>query len=164
MIRLIVPTVLLTLVYALVLASFDPWDLGLGAALALALVVLLQRAGLETGLALPPGSPRRFFAFFPFAAAVVWDILVSTGRVLAFVVAPRSAAQPGIVELPLGERTPLGVAVSALVVCIAPGSTVLAIDWHRRVMVVHLLDARDPGAVREQQQTFYERYQRHVFP
>lgn len=162
--RLIIPAVLLTLVYAMVLASFDPWDLGLGAALAITLLVILQKAGLETPLALPPNSPRRFLAFFPFAAAITWDILVSTWRMIAFVVIPRPAEQPGVVEMPIGERTPLGVAVTALGICIAPGSTVLAIDWQRRVMVLHVLDARDPDAVRAQLREFYERYQRQVFP
>ena len=164
MIRLIIPTILLTLVYALVLASFDPWDLGIGAALAITLLAVLRRAGREEPRARATNSLRRLFAFFPFAGAFAWDILISTWRVSAFVVRPSPAERPGIVTMPIGERTPLGVAVSALVICVAPGSTVLAIDWRQRTMLLHVLDARDPDAVRAQQQGFYERYQRHVFP
>lgn len=164
MMRLILSAILLTLVYALVLASFDPWDLAIGAVLAIALQLLLRRTEYGEQLALAPGTPRRFFAFFPFAAAILWDILASTWRVLAFIVTHRPAEWSDIVEVPIGERTKLGVAVSALAICISPGSTVLEIDWERRVMVLHVLDARDPEAVRAQQQAFYERYQRHIFP
>ncbi len=162
--RLIVPTILLTLIYALVLASFDPWDLGFGAVLALGLQLGLRRVASDARLALPPGTPRRVFAFFPFAGAVAVDILVSTWRMAAFVLRPRPVERPGIVEVPIGERSPIGVAVSALVICIAPGSTVLEIDWQRHLLVLHVLDARDPDGVRAQLRAFYERYQRHIFP
>jgi len=66
--------------------------------------------------------------------------------------------------VPLGERTLGGVAVSALAVSLSPGSSLIAIDWEQRIMLLHLLDAADPDAARAELQQFYDRYQRAVFP
>ena len=160
--RLLVQTVALTLVYALTLASFDPWDLALGAVLSVAILLFLRRAG--GGERPGPVSPRRLLAFVPFAGVLLRHIAVGAWRVSAFVLRPRSPVRPGVVAVPLGDRTRLGVAVPALAIGLSPGSTVLEIDWPRRAMLVHVLDARDPDAVRAQLRRFYERYQRPVFP
>ena len=160
--RLLVQAVALTLVYALTLASFDPWDLALGAALSVAILRFLRRAG--GGERPGPVAPRRLVAFVPFAGVILREIAVGAWRVSAFVLRPRSPARPGVVAVPLGDRTRLGVAVSALAIGLSPGSTVVEIDWRRRAMLVHVLDARDPDGVRAQLRSFYDRYQRHVFP
>jgi len=66
--------------------------------------------------------------------------------------------------VPIGERTTSGVAVSALTTTMSPGEVLVDIDWERGVMLIHVLDARDPDAVRARHLRFYERYQRRVFP
>jgi len=38
------------------------------------------------------------------------------------------------------------------------------VDWERRIMLYHMLDATNPEAVAATIDTFYERYQRAVFP
>jgi multicomponent K+:H+ antiporter subunit E/multicomponent Na+:H+ antiporter subunit E len=38
------------------------------------------------------------------------------------------------------------------------------VDWVRRDLVVHVIDASDPDGVRQRLQRFYDRYQRRVFP
>jgi multisubunit Na+/H+ antiporter MnhE subunit len=68
------------------------------------------------------------------------------------------------VVVPIGERTPTGVAVWALVTGLPPGSFFVEVDREREVALIHVIDARDPEAIREQHQYFYRRYQRKVFP
>jgi multisubunit Na+/H+ antiporter MnhE subunit len=47
---------------------------------------------------------------------------------------------------------------------LSPGSVLVDIDWQRRDMLLHVIDASDPDAVRADLERFYDRYQRRVFP
>jgi multisubunit Na+/H+ antiporter MnhE subunit len=162
--RYVVAVAGLTLVYALALASFHPWDLLFGAGLSTALVFASRRFIFDTEPGQGPGLPRRVVAFVPFAAAVFWEILVGTWEVALVTLHLRSLVKPGIVAVPIGDRTTVGVAVWAIVTGLPPGSFFVEVDRGRGVALIHVLDARDPEAFREQQQDFYRRYQSKVFP
>ena len=167
--RYVFAVVALTLVYALALASFHPWDLLIGAGLSAALLFLFARVVFETGsdsgsAGRRPGLLRRVVAFVPFCLAVFRDVVVGTWEVALVVLHLRPLQSPGIVAVPIGERTPAGVAVWALVTGLPPGSFFVDVDRKRRVALIHVVDARDPHAVREQHQDFYRRYQSKVFP
>lgn len=164
MVRYAGAALLLTLIYAGALASFDPWDLLIGALLAAGLIALFRGFLHQEMSDKPPVRPRRLLAFIPFFGAIVREIIVGTWIVARIVLHPRPRNRPGIIAVPLGERTEAGVAISALAMSLSPGSSLIAIDWDRRVMLVHLLDASDPDEVRATLQRFYERYQRAVFP
>jgi multisubunit Na+/H+ antiporter MnhE subunit len=161
--RLLIATVVLTLIYALVLASFDPWDLALGAVISVAILLFLRRLAADTQMD-SSISLRRLAALVPFTGALLWEILVGSWQVAVYVLASRPPERPGIVVVPFGDRTRLGVAVTGLAVTLSPGTAVLDFDWQQQTIVLHVLDARDPDAVRAHQQRFYDRYQRHVFP
>ncbi len=164
MARYVFPATLLATTYLLMLASVDPWDVGLAAALAAVLIASLRRF-LFVG---KPGEladvPLRVIRVFPLAAAVVREIVVGTWQVALVVLHARPLAAPGIVAVPIGERTRLGVAMTGLLVTLAPGEFLVDVDWERRVLLFHVLDASDPDAVRKRHARFYERYQRPVFP
>lgn len=154
----------LVAVYVLVLASADPWDLGIGAALAGGL--LWATRGFVFGADPPPiaGLAGRVVAFLPFAAAVAWDIVRGTWTVALVVLHLRPLRHPGIVAVPIGERSPIGVAVTALVTTLSPGSFLVDVDRRRGAMLIHVLDASNPDAVRADHERFYRRFQRRVFP
>lgn len=163
--RYLLAAVLLTLAYALVLASFDPWDLALGGALSAALLLVFARPAFGGGD--PPSGPglaRRLVAFVPFVGAIARSIVVSTWEVSLITLHLRPLEKPGIVAVPIGERTPAGVAVSALVTTLSPGTFLVDVDEERGEMLLHAIDATDPEAIREAHQEFYRRYQRKVFP
>lgn len=162
--RALLALCLLTLVYALVLASFSPWDLALGAAFSGALLYAFRGFVFGGSPAPLPGLLRRVLAFGPFFAAVVREVTVDTWRVALITLRLRPLASPGIVKVPIGERTPVGVVVSALVDTISPGSFLLDIDWEGGHMLIHTIDASDPEAFRRSWEKFYDRYQRRVFP
>jgi multicomponent K+:H+ antiporter subunit E/multicomponent Na+:H+ antiporter subunit E len=155
---------LLTLVYALTLASFKPLDLLTGALLASALLVA-TRGKLFRGNSIGPLEMlRRMLAFWPFVLRVAWDVLEGTWLMLLIALRLRPLREPGISEVPFGERSRSGVIVTTLVTTLSPGSFLVDIDWERKVMLYHNIDNRDPEAMRRKHAELYERYQRHVFP
>jgi multicomponent Na+:H+ antiporter subunit E len=168
--RYVAAIVALTLVYALALASFHPWDLVIGACLSAALLFASRRFvfGGDSEGSRPAGRRIRLLgrvaAFVPFSAVVLRDIVVGTWEVSLVTLHLRPLVKPGIVAVPVGDRTPTGVAVWAVVTGLPPGSFFVDVDRERGVALIHVLDARDPEAFREQQEEFYRRYQSKVFP
>jgi multisubunit Na+/H+ antiporter MnhE subunit len=166
--RYLISVVLLVLVYALTLASFHPADLLIGLIISVAVLQLfrplLENQRLTRGGQPAPHPWRRTVAFVPFLIMVLWEIIVGTWRVALVVLHLRPLVAPGIVSVPIGDRTPIGIAVFGLATTLAPGTVLLHIDWRKRVMLIHVLDASDPDAVRAEQAHFYERWQRPVFP
>lgn len=153
---------LLTLVYAMVLASFHPLDLLFGAVLSGTLLYVFRPFVFDRLTGPTPGLARRFVAFFPFAWAVVRDVVRGTWEVALVTLRLRPLESPGIVRVPVGERTATGVAISALALTLSPGS--FLIEANDEFMLVHVLDAADPDEVRDKCEDFYQRYQRKIFP
>jgi multicomponent Na+:H+ antiporter subunit E len=164
MTRYVAAVALLTLVYGLALASFDPLDLLFGAGLSAALVFLSRRFVFGED---PGGGPSvlgRAVAFVPFAFAVFKEILRGSWQVTLITLHLRPLDEPGIIAVPIGERTPTGVSAWAVVTGLPPGSFFVDIDREREVALIHVIDASDPDAFREEQADFYRRYQSKVFP
>lgn len=165
LIRFVLSLVFLTLTYAFVLASFHPWDLVMGAVFS-GTFLYVFRDFLFGGTA--PDSVRVFFgklAALPvFLAASVWDIVKGTVEVTLVVLHFRPLETPGIIRVPIEERTPTGLAVSATETTLSPGTYLVDVDDERGVWLVHALDASDADAVRRDRKEFYERYQKRVFP
>ena len=154
----------LAAIYALVISSFDPMDLLMGFGFGLAILLGFHRF-VFVDPPLPPGTLlRRTIAFFPFALAVTYEIIVGTWAVALVVLGLRPLRSPGIVEVPIGSRTPLGVAVTGLAITLSPGSILVDVDWEEAAMLVHVIDASDPDAVIAHIQRTYDRYQRKAFP
>ena len=155
---------LLCAVYALTLASADPLDLLAGLLLGVVLVASLRermpRGEGEDGASFP----GRVAAFPLFVFGLLADIARGTWDVTLRVMHLRPVDHPGIVRIPIGDRTPLGVAVSALATTLSPGSVFIDVDLEAGVMLLHVIDASDPEQVRAAHLRFYERYQRRVFP
>ena len=151
-------------VYLLALASLDPVDALIGVGIASVLVFGLDDLLFQGGELRARDLVRRVAAFVPFAAVIVWDITRGTWQVALVVLHLRPLERPGIVAVPIGRRTRAGVAVSALVATLSPGEFLVDIDWERGHMLLHVLDAADPDAVRERHERFYARWQEPVFP
>lgn len=164
MIRLLLATVGLTLIYVLDLASTDPWDFGIGAILSLG-VLLTFRRFLFVRPAVPASELIRRLAHLPrlmlaTAAAIVRGTVVVARAVLS----PELPQHAGFVVIPDGERTASGVVVSGLLDTLSPGSVLIDIDSTARTWTLHALDASDPEAIEAETTAFYERYQWPVWP
>ena len=164
MTRYVAAIVGLTLAYALALGSFHLLDLLFGAGLSAVLVFVSRRFVFEAGPGGGPSFLRGVAAFVPFSFAVFWEIVVGTWEVTLVTLHLRPLKSPGIVEVPIGERTPTGVAVWAVVTGLTPGTFFVDVDRERGVVLIHVIDAGAPEAFRREQQDFYRRYQRGVFP
>lgn len=158
--RLVGPVLALVVVYALALGSFHPLDLAAGA-----IVGVLALAGLGVARHLVPASDlaRRALGFPAFSVAVLGHVVTGTVQV-ARIVLGFHRPPAGIVAVPIEERTDSGVAVAALALTISPGEMLVDIDWERRCMLIHVVDASDPESIREEHRRLYHRYQRKVFP
>jgi multicomponent Na+:H+ antiporter subunit E len=155
---------LLAAVYLLTLGSAHPLDAALGLVLGAALLLGLRgRLRPPEGVASSPLALR--IAAFPLlVGAVLLDIAKGTWDVALRVLGLRPLECPGIVLVPIGERSELGVAVTGLLIGLSPGTVLLEVDERRRMMLFHVIDARDPDAVRAQIDRLYQRHQRRVFP
>jgi multisubunit Na+/H+ antiporter MnhE subunit len=168
--RLILTLIGLTLVYALTLASFRPWDLAIGLVISGGIVLLFHRfmfapdRRYEAPSDQHPPLWSRLLWFTPMVLMASWEICKGTWNVALIVLHVRPLRRPGLVQIPFGERTPTGVAVTSLVDTLSPGSFLIDIDWDERTMLFHVIDASDPDAVRASYQHFYDRWQRRVFP
>lgn len=162
--RLLVHTLSLALLYALMVGSFHPVDLALGAALALGVMRLFPAVGLPRG---PSAREhwRRALHLPRFGWALAVLVTRSCFHVLTVIFGPADrASHAGVVDVPMGERTARGVQVSSWAMSLSPGTVLLELDWERRVMRMHALDASEPARLVQQQDDFYRRYQRAVFP
>ena len=162
--RLILSVILMTVVYALTLARFEPLDLAIGALLAVVLLALFRPVTIGHHAAQLPGLPARLVAFIPFALHVCLEVAVGTWRVALIILGLRPHTDAEIVEVPIQARSHRGIAVTAHVTTLAPGSYFIGVDWERQVMLFHFLEARDPEEIRRTMARSYERYQRAVFP
>jgi multisubunit Na+/H+ antiporter MnhE subunit len=162
--RAVLSIALLTGVYALMLSSVHPLDLALGAVLSALAVFGLRRFLFPGGLTPVEGLGRRIAGSAGLIVAVLRDVVVGTWEVALVVVGRRPAATPGIVELPAGDRTEMGAIVAAMLATLSPGEFVLDFDFERGVVLMHVLDASDPEAVRERWRETYRRHQRAVWP
>lgn len=155
--------VLLTGVYLLSLGSLDPLDAAEGLMLATALSLGL-RGRLEGPQGAGPSLADRVAAFPLLVGGLLTDVLRGTWDVALRVVGLRPVECSGVVLVPIGERTQLGVAVTGLLAGLSPGSMLVEVDNERQAMLFHVIDASDPDAVRDHLDRFYQRYQRRVFP
>lgn len=151
----------LALVYCLAVGSVHVLDVAAGAVVGL---LALRSLGLASGSPPLGDLARRAAAFPAFALAVGRAVIAGTVQVALIVLGVRSTPPAGIVAVPLEERTPIGVAVAALTLTLSPGEVLVGVDWERRRMLIHAIDASDPDALRARHRHLYERFQRRVFP
>jgi multisubunit Na+/H+ antiporter MnhE subunit len=148
----------LTAIYLLVLTSLKPGDILVGAALASALVLGGRVA--RTGTPADGGWIGWSRDVVGMIALTARDMVTGSIRVARFCLG--GPAAPGFVEVPREGRSEDAVALWGLLTGEAPDEYPVAIDPGRDVLIVHVLDAHDPDAVRERHRKMHERWQRHV--
>ena len=151
-------------VYALALASAAPWDIGIGAFLGLAMLLLFRAFIFPRSVSEEPPVLKRLVAFPALVVATAIDIVRGTVQVARVVLSPKLAERAGFVSIPIGERTPTGVVVNGLLNTLSPGSVFIDVDEHDGTWTIHAIDASDPNQVRAKVDRLYERYQRVVWP
>lgn len=155
-------TVAGALVYLLALGHASTADVAVAIAVALALVAVFHRFVLGRTEVLP--SWRRAWLVVPALGHVVADVARGTWEVTLASLALRRGLTHGMVEVAMGERSHAGAVLTAILVTLSPGSVLVSLDWDRRIMHFHLLDASRAERFRRELESFYERYQRWIVP
>jgi multisubunit Na+/H+ antiporter MnhE subunit len=148
----------LTAIYLLVLTSLKPGDILVGAVLATVLV--LGGGIVQKGIPADGGWVGWLRGTIGMMAVTARDMAAGSVRVARFCLG--GPARPGFVEIPREGRSDDAVALWGLLTGEAPDEYPVAIDADRDVLVVHVLDVRDPDAVRERHRRMQQRWQRHV--
>ena len=93
-------------------------------------------------------------------ATTAYEIGLGSVRVARFCLTGRGS--PGFVEIPRGSRSRHGVALWGVLTGEAPDEYPVAVDDGRHILVVHVIDARDPDAIRARHQAALDAYLRDV--
>jgi multisubunit Na+/H+ antiporter MnhE subunit len=149
----------LVAVYLLVLTSALPGDVLIGALLALPIAAALRprRPGRPAG-----PLPARVWAAGGLLAQTAAEMARGSWRVARYCLGGEGS--PGLVEIPQGDRSRHAIAVWGVLTGEAPDEIPVDVDEQRRVLIVHLVEASDPAAVRDRHARTHERWLRRVVP
>lgn len=145
-------------IYLLVLSSVEVGDVAVAVVLGLAVAVSLGRRGASRPDTPPLAQRARASAGVVLATAA--EVVRGTWRTVRFCLG--EPGRPGFVEIPRGDRSRGRVALWGVLTGEAPDEYPVDVDEERDVLVVHLLDASDPEAVRARHARTDERWHRRV--
>jgi multicomponent Na+:H+ antiporter subunit E len=154
----------LTAVYLTALGEAAAGDLMLGVGFATVARWLVRPHTLKSPADQGPAPITRVLWLGPFVAIVIARGIGASVSFLGYLVSPERLEASGFVEVPFGERTPVGVAVTGLCVSLTPGAVLIDVDEDRKLMVFQLADAGRADAFATEQDDFYRRWQRRVAP
>jgi multisubunit Na+/H+ antiporter MnhE subunit len=162
MTALLVRAAALAAIYLLVLTSVAPGDLLAGGTLGLTVAYWLRPRGARARLRRPAERAHvRVAAAAGVLATTAGEMVRGSWQVVRFCLG--TPARPGIVEIPRDDRSRVNVALWGVLTGEAPDEVPVEVDEARGVLLVHLVDASDPAAVRTRHAQTSER-QRKVVP
>ncbi|MDJ0943717.1 MAG: Na+/H+ antiporter subunit E [Kiloniellales bacterium] len=100
---------------------------------------------------------ERVFRVLRLAGLFVYELVVSSFRVVWDVVTPAHLSRPGIIALPLDVEGEGGILLVSNLISLTPGSLSLDVSPDRRTLYVHAMFAEDPDALRRELKQGMER-------
>lgn len=91
----------------------------------------------------PRLTVKRPLSILQLASEIVVDIARSNYRVARLVLRDKPGRTPGFVRIPLRLQSQYGLAVLACIITATPGTTWVAYDPARHILVIHVLDLVD---------------------
>jgi multisubunit Na+/H+ antiporter MnhE subunit len=156
--RVILRALALMGVYLLVMTSAKPGDAAVGLLLGFVLAMALRPRPSPDGTGARPLAVLA--ALGPALARTALEMVRGSWRTARFCL--RGRGHPGFVEIPRAGRSRHAVALWGVLTGEAPDEVPVDIDEERDVLIVHLVDASDPDAVRARHTRAYEDAQRKV--
>ncbi len=132
----------LALGWAALVGNFALYSLLTGFAIGYAALWLTQPLFGETAYFLRVRSVIRLVAYF------VYELVVSSLRVVWDVFTPDHLSRPGIVAVPLDAKSDGEILLVASLISLTPGSLSLDVSADRKTLFVHAMFVRDPDALR----------------
>jgi multicomponent Na+:H+ antiporter subunit E len=145
--------ILLALIWAAAMTSFDRVNLVVGFVLGYLVIWALRPALGEGAGRYLEKMPRavRFASFF----AV--ELLKSNLRVAWEVLSPTAHRRPGVVAVPLDAATDAEIALLANLITLTPGTLSLDVSADRQTLYVHTMFVDDPDELRAEIKQGFER-------
>jgi len=141
-------TLICWLIYLAITANLEPSNLIVGLLIGVAIAVIVRPVSQPLPLSRLPG------AILNLARYTLWlsiDIIRNGIRVARIVLDPRLPIRPGIIAIPSGMKSELGVALSAHAITVTPGEQVVEIG-DDGTMYTHCLDVVSSAAGAEEAQ------------
>lgn len=144
-----------TFVFGAVIGDFGWQNILIGGSITLVLMYIFRREITPTPPP-PAGLSLHLLIYAPVLLYYLFvDILVGTWMVVTTTLGIRPLKHPGIVRIPIRTVSPYSVGPVGFFITLSPGSFLVDVDWENRVMLVHVLDASDPDAVRRDADKYY---------
>lgn len=88
----------------------------------------------------------------------IYELVVSSLRVVWDVVTPTHLSRPGIIALPLAAKQETEILLVANLISLTPGSLSLDLSPDRKTLYVHAMFVEDPEALRRELKSGIERW------
>lgn len=105
----------------------------------------------------------RFWRVFGLGTFFVFELVISSLRVVWDVLTPTIYSRPGVLAVPLDATTPAEITVLANLISLTPGTLSLELAEDRRTLYVHAMFIDDPEALRREIKSGMERRVLEVF-
>ena len=135
-------------VFCLVIGDFGWQNLLLGAGIVMPVMYVFRRQITPDPLP-PPGLSLHLLVYAPVLLYYLFiDILGGSWQVIRVTLGMSPLRHPGIVRVSFKDFSAYGVGPIGFFITLSPGSFLVDVDWDKQVMLIHVLDASDPDAVR----------------
>jgi len=151
MIRLIILSIVVALVWVLLTGHTSIESALIGFVLGLTIMTLMERSR-EAGT--PHTRIKGIPALLLYLVKLLREILSSDVMVARRILTNQPAEDAGMFELPVGGKSETIAALSAHAITSAPGSFV--VDFGEETMLVHLIDIKQRPEIEAQQKRRYE--------
>ncbi len=132
--------------------------------IALGAVLAVAGALILTALEPPKAHLRRPLVALRLSFVVLVDIIHSNLAVARIILGPpQPAGASGFVNIPIGMRSPYGLAVLAIIITSTPGTLWVSFDSAKGLLTIHVLDLVDDAAWVATIQQRYERPLMEIF-
>lgn len=152
MVRTILITIPLLLIYLALTANLEPVNILLGTILAGLAVYFVRPGKIINNLR---NLPQAIWALFRFMLQLVKDLIESGIIVAKIVLSPDLPIYPGIVRIKTGSLSEIGEALTAYAITLTPGEIVMEMTEDDEFFV-HCLDARHSEKYIHDAQDLYE--------
>lgn len=143
-------SLLLTVIWLMLVNTLSFGHLLLGAFLGWAIPLLCRDLLIEVP------RVRRPLQLGLFVLKVFGDILVANLAVAKLVLGPKERLNPAFVEVPMAIEDGFVLAVLTSIISLTPGTVSADLSADRRTLLLHALDAPDPGQLAAEVKRRYE--------
>ncbi|CAN0539190.1 unnamed protein product [Laminaria digitata] len=100
---------------------------------------------------------ERVWRVLRLALLFIYELIVSSLRVVWDVITPAHLSRPGIIAMPLDAETDAEILTVASLISLTPGTLSLDVSDDRRILYVHAMFVEDPDDVRRELKEGMER-------